>query len=224
MRLTFKYPVYPTQAEERILEKWLGHLCDLQNSARHDRLVAYETEGTFVSLSDQQTLLRVARETYNDFREVPQDFQNHALRRNDKAFTAFRKRCKENAVKKGYRRYKKRVRSLTWSLRKYTKVVGKKTKDTEKQTIRVRENPIIETDFRHNRLSVGLPTSMKRETRTKHETRETYKTQNSYCFLLQEQVFRLGYIDKSSGQNLHGILYAVAPVFQRAVGSVTPNG
>ena len=46
------------------------------------------------------------------------------------------------------------MRSLTWSLRKYTKVLRKKTKDTEKQTIRVRENPIIETNYRHNRLKV----------------------------------------------------------------------
>ena len=107
-----------------------------------------------MSLSDQQTLLTQAREKYDDFREVPQDFQNHALRRNDKAFVNFRRRCKENTTKKGYPRYKKRVRSLTWSLRKYTKVVGKKTKDTEKQTIRVRENPIIETNYRHNRLKV----------------------------------------------------------------------
>ena len=147
MRLTFKYPVYPTQEEERILEKWFVHLCDLQNSARHDRLVAYETEGAFVSLSDQQTLLRVAREKYDDFREVPQDFQNHALRRNDKAFTNFRRRCKENAPKQGYPRHKKRVRSLTWSLRKY------KVKDKDKY-VRKRENPIVETEYRHNRLKV----------------------------------------------------------------------
>ena len=130
------------------------HLCELQNAARHDRLVAYETEGAFVSLTDQQDLLTAAREKYDDFREVPQDFQNHALRRNDKAFANFRRRCKENADRKGDPRHKKRVRSLTWSLRKYTKVVRKKTKATDKQTIRVRENPIIETDFRHNRLKV----------------------------------------------------------------------
>ena len=154
MRLAFKYPVYLTQQQEATLLKWLDHLCELQNSARHDRLVAYETEGAFVSLSDQQTLLTQAREKYDDFREVPQDFQNHALRRNDKAFVNFRRRCKENRRKKGYPRYKKRVRSLTWSLRKYTKVLRKKTKDTEKQTIRVRENPIIETNYRHNRLKV----------------------------------------------------------------------
>ena len=154
MRLTFQYPVYPTKTQETTLFGWFDHLCDLQNSARHDRLVAYETEGVFVSLSDQQTLLRQAREKYDDFRAVPQDFQNHTLRRTDKAFAAFRKRCKNGDAQKGYPRHKKRVRSLTWSLRKYTKVVRKKTKDTDEQTIRIRENPIIETPFRHNRLKV----------------------------------------------------------------------
>ena len=133
--------MYPRRTQETTLLAWLDHLCELQNSARHDRLVAYETEGTFVSLSDQQTLLTRSREKYDDFREVPQDFQNHALRRNDKAFTNFRRRCKENAAKKGYPRYKRPVRSLTWSLRKYTKVVRPKTKGAEKQTIHVRENP-----------------------------------------------------------------------------------
>ena len=161
MRLTFKFPVYPTQTQETTLSKWLDHLCELQNSARHDRMVAYEIEGAFVSLSDQQSLLTQAREKYEDFREVPQDFQNHALRRNDKAFANFRRRCKEKTAKKGYPRYKKRVRSLTWSLRKYTKVVREKTKDTDKQTIRVRENPIIETTFRHNGLKVPKLGEMK---------------------------------------------------------------
>ena len=151
---TYKYPVYPTRSQEETLLAWFDHLCELQNSARHDRLVAYETEGRFVSLSDQQTLLTQAREKYDDFREVPQDFQNHALRRNDKAFTAFRKRCKEGAAKKGYPRYKKRIGSLTWSLRKYTRVVPRKTQDAKKQTLRVRENPIRETAWKHDRLKV----------------------------------------------------------------------
>ena len=154
MRLTFKYPVYPTNRQETTLLKWLDNLCELQNSARHDRLVALETENRFVSLSDQQDFLTAAREKYDDFQEVPQDFQNHALRRNDKAFANFRRRCKENASKKGYPRYKKRVRSLTWSLRKYTKVVRKKSEDTDKQTIRIREHPIRETAWKHDRLKV----------------------------------------------------------------------
>ena len=154
MRLTFKYPVYPTQTQETGLLRWLDHLCELQNSARHDRIVAKEVEDRFVTLSEQQDRLTAAREKYDDFREVPQDFQNHALRRNDKAFVAFRKRCENGAAKKGFPRYKKRVRSLTWSLRKYTKVVRRETKDTDKQTIRVRENPIRETVWKHDRLKV----------------------------------------------------------------------
>ena len=121
---------------------------------RHDRIVALETEGRFVSLHEQEKLLKVARDKYDDFQEVPQDMQCQALKRNDKAFAAFRKRCPKKDAKKGFPRYKKRVRSLTWSLRKYPKVVRPKTKGTDKQTIRVREKPIRETAWKHNRLKV----------------------------------------------------------------------
>ena len=144
MKLTFKYPVHPTQTQETTLEQWLDHLCELQNSARNNRKFAHEEEGRFVSLYDQEQLLKVAREKHNDFREVPQDFQVSILKRVDKAFDAFRRRCKEGAKKKGYPRYKTRVRSLTWCLRKYTLKTGE----------RVRQNPIRETNFRHNRLKV----------------------------------------------------------------------
>ena len=144
MKLTFKYPVYPTQTQETTLLQWLDHLCELQNSARNNRKFAHEEEGRFVSRYDQQQLLKVAREKYDDFREVPQDFQVSILKRVDQAFDAFRRRCKEGAEKKGYPRYKTRVRSLTWCLRKQTLKTGE----------RVRQNPIRETGFRHNRLKV----------------------------------------------------------------------
>ena len=124
--------MYPTKTQETTLLEWLDHLCELQNSARHDRIVAKETEDRFVLLSEQEKLLTAAREKYDDFREVSQDMQCHALKRNDKAFANFRRRCENGDAKKGYPRYKKRVRSLTWSLRKYPKVVRRKTKDTDK--------------------------------------------------------------------------------------------
>ena len=157
MNLTFRYPLCPTKSQEQTFLDWFDHLKDLQNSARDNRKYAYEEEGRFVTLNEQQTLLTEARKKYDDFREVPQDFQNHALRRNDKAFANFRSRCKNLDrsrlddksgtvldAKKGYPRYKKRVRSLTWSLRKHKLKTGE----------RVRQNPIVETDFRHNRLIV----------------------------------------------------------------------
>ena len=147
MKLTFKYPVYPTQTQEQTLLDWFDNLCELQNSARSNRKYAYEEEGRFVTRNEQEKLLKVARETYSDIRAVPQDFQVSILKRVDKAFDAFRRRCKEGAEKKGYPRHKMRVRSLTWCLRKH-KVKDKATGGFK----RVRQNPIIETGFRHNRL------------------------------------------------------------------------
>ena len=144
MRLTFEYPVYPTKTQAQTLLEWFDHLCELQNSARNNRKFAHQEEGRFVSRYDQEQLLKVAREKYDDFREVPQDFQVSVLKRVDKAFEAFRKRCKAGAKKKGYPRYKKRVRSLTWCLRKHKLKTGE----------RVRQNPIKETNFRHNGLKV----------------------------------------------------------------------
>ena len=144
MKLTFRYPVYPTKTQEQTLLGWFDHLCELQNSARNNRKFVHEEEGRFVSRYDQEQLLKVAREKYDDFREVPQDFQVSILKRVDKAFDAFRRRCKEGTEKKGYPRYKMRVRSLTWCLRKHTLKTGE----------RVRQNPIHETGFRHNRLKV----------------------------------------------------------------------
>ena len=144
MKLTFEYPVYPTKTQEQTLLEWFAHLCDLQNSARNNRKFAHEEEGRFVSRYDQEQLLKVAREKYADFREVPQDFQVSILKRVDQAFDAFRRRCKEGAQKKGYPRFKMRVRSLTWCLRKHKLKTGE----------RVRQNPIRETSWKHDRLKV----------------------------------------------------------------------
>ncbi len=149
MRRTFRYPVYPTKAQETTLLSWLDHLCELQNSARHDRKVAWETEGERVACNDQQKKLTVAREKYADFRQVPQDMQVCALERMDKAFDAFYRRCKNGTRKKGYPRHRKRIRSMTWKLRKHS-VKNKSTGEYE----RVRENPIRETSWKHDRLKV----------------------------------------------------------------------
>ena len=123
---------------------WFDHLCELQNSARNNRKFVYQEEGRFVSRYDQEQLLKIAREKYDDFRAVPQDFQVSVLKRVDKAFDNFRRRCREGAEKKGYPRFKMRVRSLTWCLRKHKLKTGE----------RVRQNPIRETGTRLDRLKV----------------------------------------------------------------------
>ena len=149
MRLTFKYPVYPTETQEITLLNWLVHLCELQNSARHDRKVAWETEREKVSCYDQQQKLTIARKKYDDFRQVPQDMQVCALERTDKAFDSFYRRCEEGTAKKGYPRHRKQIRSMSWKLRKQ-KVRDKSTGEYK----RARENPIRETSWKHDRLKV----------------------------------------------------------------------
>ena len=144
MKLTFRYPVYPTKTQETTLLSWLDHLCELQNSARHDRKVAWETEGERVSCNDQQKKLKVAREKYEDFREVPQDMQVSALERTDKAFDGFYRRCEKKVAKKGYPRHRKSIKSMSWKLRKHTLKSGE----------HVRQNPIRETAWKHDRLKV----------------------------------------------------------------------
>ena len=149
MRRTFRYPVYPTRTQEITLLQWLAHLCELQNSARHDRKVAWETEGERVSCNAQEKKLTVAREKYADFRAVPQDMQVCALERMDKAFDAFYRRCKKGAAKKGYPRHRKRIKSMTWKLRMY-KVKNKSTGEYESKRV----HPIRETSWKHDRLKV----------------------------------------------------------------------
>ena len=140
MIMTYKYALRPTKTQEQKLLDWLEHLCELHNSARLNRIRAYQKEGVSVSYYEQQKLLTQARVKYDEYRCVPQDFQNHALRRVHKAFANFFRRVRNGEKAKGFPRYRKRVRSLTWSLRKNKKGV--------------RETPIVETDLRHNRLKV----------------------------------------------------------------------
>ena len=140
MVLTFKYRLYPTPTQEPELYQYLSHLCELHNSARLNRMRAYEEEKRSVSYAEQCWLLTQARAKYEDFRAVPQEFQKHALQRIHKAFANFFLRLKKSSIKPGFPRYRRRIRSLTWSLRK--------NKADRHQ------NPISETNYRLDKLIV----------------------------------------------------------------------
>ena len=136
---TFAYKLKPTKTQERWLFEMLERLRDLQNSARNGRRAAYEAEGITLTYIEQTKELTQARQRESYYKDVPQDFQNHALRRVDKAFKGFFRRVKSGETP-GFPRYRLRNKSLTWSLRK--------RKDGQ------REQPIRETDTRYDRLKV----------------------------------------------------------------------
>lgn len=140
MMRTFAYQLKPTKLQVAWLVDMLERCRELQNSARNGRMAVYETEGRSLSYAEQTKALKRARDREDYYREVPQDFQNHTLRRVDKAFKAFFRRVKAGEEKPGFPRYRTRNRSLTWSLRKDKH--GK------------RRQPIVMTEGRYMRLKV----------------------------------------------------------------------
>ena len=121
------------------LEDILERLRQLQNSALNGRKAVYETETRSLGFHEQAKELTAARRRDTYYREVPQDFQQHVLQRVDKAFQGFFRRVATGETP-GYPRFRRRNRSLTWSLRK----------DKHGN----RQQPIRETDTRYARLKV----------------------------------------------------------------------
>ena len=92
-----------------------------------------------ISLYDQINHLAKLREN-SHYGKHAQDMQVSTIKRVDKAYKHFFRRCKDpKEKKKGSPRFKRSVRSLTWCLRK---------------SKGVRQKPIRETDSRYNRLKV----------------------------------------------------------------------
>ena len=147
--MTFKFRAKPTKTEERWLFSELRHQKRLQNYMLQMRSQMWNYGSISVSCYDQQAHLRKLREN-SHYRNHPQDMQVETIKRVDKSIDNFFGRCKDpKAKKKGYPKFKRSVRSLTWSLRKH------KVKDKATGTFRrVRQNPIRETGTRYNRLKV----------------------------------------------------------------------
>ena len=139
IKRTFKYRANPTPLQEQWLFAELKHQKKLYNYMLQMRSQMYQYGSLSVSRYDQQAHLTKLREN-SHYGKHPQDMQVETIKRVDKAYQHFFRRCKDpKEKKKGAPRFKRSVRSLTWSLRK---------------SKGVRQNPIRETDTRHNRLKV----------------------------------------------------------------------
>ena len=139
MKRTFKYRVYPTRDQERWLYAELKHQKRLYNYMLQMRNQMWEYGSVSVSMYDQINHLKKLRENNSYYSDHPQDMQASTIKRVNEAKVHFFRRCKGNDKKKGHPRYKSSVRSVTWCLRK---------------TKGVRQNPIRETNKRHNMLKV----------------------------------------------------------------------
>ena len=114
MRRTFKYRVYPTRAQAKMLEAEVEEACRLYSAALDERRSAWRMNGVSIGYLDQANQLKAIRAA-GVLRIANLSAYQDVLRRVDKTFAAFFQRVKVGA-KPGYPRFRSRsgYDSLTW--------------------------------------------------------------------------------------------------------------
>ena len=104
---SFRYRLVPTRAQAAILTAWLVATRELYNAALQERREAWSKQRARATYVTQSAQLAGVREVRQDVATVPVIVLRGALRRLDKAFAAFFRRCK-SGEKPGYPRFKGR--------------------------------------------------------------------------------------------------------------------
>jgi len=99
---TWKYRLYPTPSQAAELERQLGLLCDVYNSALEQRRRMWRDHGASIGFAEQSRQLTEARGELAWVRSMNALAQHGALKRLDRAFDAFFRRCAAGE-KPGYR-------------------------------------------------------------------------------------------------------------------------
>jgi putative transposase len=105
VRRTYRYRLYPTGRQARALDEQLGEACDLYNAALEHRRTMWREHGVSVTLGDQSAELKAMRASGLLDSTVNCWSQQAVLKRLDRAFAAFYRRCKAGE-KPGYPRFR----------------------------------------------------------------------------------------------------------------------
>lgn len=110
---TYRYPLRPTQAQAAILGEWIDHCCELYNAALEHRVGAWRV-GVSVGYNAQTLELTALRAEDERVAKIPARVQRSALRRLDRAFQAFFRRCR-SGDRPGFPRFRSRHRYDSFS-------------------------------------------------------------------------------------------------------------
>jgi putative transposase len=113
---TFQFRLRPNATQTAILERILADNCETYNACLQERREAWKLERKSISYRDQQNELTELRQD-RAFQWMACDIQRDPLRRVDRAFKAFFRRCKAGQ-KPGFPRWRSRYRydSFSFSL------------------------------------------------------------------------------------------------------------
>jgi len=110
MRKTYKYRIYPNRETEQKLYWTLTRCRELYNAALSERKDAYQYAGKSITYYDQQNdLPEIKAEIREEYRDIAAHVLQDVLRRLDKAFQNFFRRCK-NGENPGFPRFQGRNR------------------------------------------------------------------------------------------------------------------
>lgn len=106
MQRTYRFRLYPSAGQARMLEQWLNTCRHLYNNSLAERKEAYEHDKTTINYYDQANALKEAKRTDEWLSAVHSQVLQDVLRRLDKAFQNFFRRVKNGGEKPGYPRFK----------------------------------------------------------------------------------------------------------------------
>lgn len=115
MKKAYKYRIYPTKKQERLLNEQLALCAELYNAALQERRDAYRMCGKSITYTQQAAQLPEIKVLRPEYEAIYSQVLQDVLRRVDKAFKAFFNRVKVGQTP-GYPRYKSKHRygSLTY--------------------------------------------------------------------------------------------------------------
>lgn len=106
---TYRFRLKPTRKQAHLLESALMISCEIYNAAMQERRDAWKRERKSVGYFDQTKQLTEIRALRNDVQSLPVEVGREPLRRVDRAFKAFFRRCKAGQ-KPGFPRFRSRDR------------------------------------------------------------------------------------------------------------------
>lgn len=107
MLRSYRYRLVPTKAQERSLITWIHLTREIYNAGLQERRDAWGKQKVHVSVFDQIKQLPGVRAARPEFEAVPSVVQRGALRRLDRAFAGFFRRCRTGGAP-GFPRFKGR--------------------------------------------------------------------------------------------------------------------
>lgn len=94
VRRAYKYRLYPTRSQVKLLEGQLGLCRELYNAALQERRDAYKRAGKSLNYYDQANQLAAIKEERTDIKAVHSQVLQDVLKRVDKAYRGFFSRVK----------------------------------------------------------------------------------------------------------------------------------